>query len=103
MQEQDFFSPKAVDLRNRIKGETDRGKRETLMVELAEEALSTHDVTDAELSDEYHQFFEELEISKSNYRSAALKVARLVIDGLDSIGQAGTESVGPKVYPPHMN
>lgn len=74
------------------------------MMELAEEALSTHDATDARFDDEYHTFFEDLEHSKTTHRTSALRLARLVMDGIEELERADSEvAVAPRRAAKNLN
>ncbi len=73
------FSHKLMDLYRRHQNATSREERAALVKEFAQAFVEEHDLTDAELTDDYHLYFEDYEKARKNFDIEALKVSRLAV------------------------
>lgn len=96
MSQDSLFSQRIYDLRQQLLDAKDSQERETLMLQIAQEALDTHDPTDTIFVDDYHAYFDEFEVATANYKQAARRVARLICDGIDSMDQAEESKPAPR-------
>ncbi len=71
------FPDRVLNVYRQLSEAEDPNDRYMLSRELAEIFAETHDPTDPNLTDIYHQYFEEFDHAKLAYDQAALKVARL--------------------------
>lgn len=90
-----------IDLVKELKRSHDPDDRETLLVHLAEHWLRNHDFSDKSLCEHYHQAFEALYLLQQEYKMAALRVGRLVLDlvpdGIEGDSTPAEDEEGPKL------
>lgn len=77
------FPPRLVSLYRQLEESTDPEERYMLSREMAEIFSADHDPTDHQLTDSYHEYFEEFDKAKLAYDQAALKVARVATQVID--------------------
>lgn len=77
------FPDRVLSIYRQLSETTDPNERYMLSRELAEIFAEDHDPTDPELTDGYHQYFEEFDQAKLEYDQAALKVARLAFQVIE--------------------
>jgi len=76
--------PKAIlHLCQRIQSAETPEERAQLMMQLASSFHQVHDLTDAKLNDDYHDFFEEYERARLKFRQAAMRLARLAMSEVE--------------------
>jgi hypothetical protein len=73
------YSKAVLHLCQRIQSAESTPERTELMLQLAGHFHRDHDTTDAQLNDDYHDFFEEYERARLKYQQAAMRLARLAM------------------------
>ncbi len=72
------FSPELMDLYRRLQNAR-KEERAALQHDLAKVFAAEHDLTDANLGDDYHLYFEDYAKARADFERESLRVSRLAI------------------------
>lgn len=86
--EEQPFSPRVMNLYQRIQKSSNRRERTSLMMEFAAVICAEHDKTDHTAVDDYHAYMEKYEQAKLAYEQASFQVARMMMDCIETFLEA---------------
>ena len=78
------ISPEVLRLYQKIRRVRSQDERKRLMLELAAAFVADHDPTDDTATDTFHAYMEDYEEARLRFQQAALRVARLALDCIDT-------------------
>lgn len=75
-----FFSEDLKSRFHRVQEARSKTERDRLMMEFAESFASEYDATDHTANEHYHEFIEEFEKAKLDFKQASMRLARMGVD-----------------------